>query len=174
MPRKKTAIISAISVLFLAFTGIILARFDRFPAPAPKPQPSPTENSPEPQWYIQFTVKDQKVTAYTEASYARKSASGNYYYLGSVAVHPIYPGVDPRQPIIPFGTEIILSEPIVVQGNTYDSFTVVDTGDVLYGRYGQTPYWFDVYHGTANYQNNKASREFGIDTRDYTWIEKWR
>ncbi len=174
MPPKKKAILSIICVALVLISGLLYGGYYQAPKPAPKPLPSQPEEINDPEWYVQFTVKGQKVTAYTGSSAGTKASSGDACYLGSVAVHPIYPGIDPRKPIIPYGTEIILNEPIVVQGNSFSSFTVIDTGDIYYGRYGETPYWFDVYYGNANYQNIKASREFGIDTRDYTWIEKWR
>eukprot|EP00825_Cyclidium_porcatum_P013249 TRINITY_DN16987_c0_g1_i2.p2 TRINITY_DN16987_c0_g1~~TRINITY_DN16987_c0_g1_i2.p2 ORF type:complete len:178 (-),score=22.49 TRINITY_DN16987_c0_g1_i2:33-566(-) len=82
------------------------------------------------------------------------------YFIGSGAVHPQFPlnaGGEARQPIIPFGTRIYLSEPIDIQGNQYNSLVVNDTGDVYYGLWHKYPYWVDVYAGTTNYYSNKAA-----------------
>ncbi len=144
------------------------------PAEVPqKPQTVPEERQAETDWYVKFSVKDQKSTAYLEYGGVRPSSGGSYY-IGGVAVHPIYPGVDPRKPIIPYGTMIYLEEPITVQGREMSAFKVFDTGDIYYGRYGATPYWIDVFLGRGNYYSDRSAGEFGIKTVDYYWYEPWR
>lgn len=127
-------------------------------------------------WYVRFTAKEQKSTAYTEEANAPKPANGESYFPGGIAVHPRYPvqsGGEPRQPILPFGTEIHLMEPIKVQGQEYSSLTVIDTGDVNYGLWSAYPYWFDVYFGTNNYYNNKDASDYGVPLKSYYWYEEW-
>ncbi|MGI6467825.1 MAG: hypothetical protein GXZ09_02550 [Syntrophomonadaceae bacterium] len=140
--------------------------------PAEVPQ-KPLAEKAEAQWYVKFSVKDQKSTAYLNYSGALPS-SGGRYYIGGVAVHPIYPGADPRQPIIPYGTMIYLEQPVKVHGREMSAFTVIDTGDIYYGRYGSTPYWIDIYWGSGGYYGNLSATEFGIQTVDYYWYEPWR
>lgn len=128
-------------------------------------------------WYIVFTAKDQRVTAYTAYPGATKAASGKDVFLGSVAVHPRVPknqGGSVFEPVIPFGTRIYLKEPITVQGNSYDSFIVLDTGDVNYRLWKDSPYWIDVYWGTFNSYSVAEAHEFGVELTDYFWIEEWR
>lgn len=148
--------------------------------PVPKPdivQPDKETGNAEPKWYVQFSVKGQKSTYYTEAARAPASASAKGYFIGSGAVHPQYPlnaGGEARQPIIPFGTRLYLSEPIEIQGNKYDSLVVNDTGDVYYGLWRKYPYWVDVYAGQTNYYTDKAARKAGVDLIDYYWYEPWQ
>lgn len=145
------------------------------PAEVPqKPLAAPETQQTETEWYVKFSVKGQKSTAYVEHSQAQRPSSGGRYYIGGVAVHPIYPGADPRKPIIPYGTLIYLEEPLNVNGRPMSAFKVIDTGDIYYGRYGKTPYWFDVYWGSTNYYSNQSASKFGIKTVDYYWYEPWR
>lgn len=136
------------------------------------PQKPLTETA-ETEWYVKFSVKDQKSTAYLNYSGVLPS-SGGRYYIGGVAVHPIYPGADPRQPIIPYGTMIYLEEPVKVHGREMSAFKVIDTGDIYYGRYGSTPYWIDIYWGSGDYYSNRSATDFGIQTVNYYWYEPWR
>lgn len=172
--RRALIILMAFTLILCTIAYLINQRQPSAPKkPGPsEPQPTPGK-SEEAVWYIQFTVKGQKITAYTETSYARLAASGRDYFSGGIAVHPLYPGVDPRRPVIPFGTRVYLNEPVTIHGVEYDSFTVMDTGDIFYGLWSQHPYWFDIYYGTADYWNNKGARDFGVKSRDYYWIEKW-
>ncbi len=128
-------------------------------------------------WYVRFSVKDQRSTAYTEESGAPKAANGQPYFLGGIAVHPRYPindGGSPLQPILPFGTVIFLETPVTIQGQEYDSLTVMDTGDVYYGLWPNYPYWIDIFHGTSNYYNVKEARDYGIPLTNYYWYEEWK
>jgi len=184
-----------IPILSLALFFIIFILYALFTKPEKKPLPQPyrqeqweqaeSSESPEPSettsdkevfWFIEFTAKNQKTTAYTEESYAPKAASGNNYRLGTVAVHPLYPlqyGGSAIKPLIPFGTIIYLQEPIEVHGQWYDALVVNDTGDVNYRLWSNSPYWLDVYIGTANSYNRKAAQSYGIKAVDYTWYEPW-
>jgi len=168
-------------VILVLFIGIYFI-FQAKPKPVPKPLPEPDlvqvdpGNPVQPKWYVQFSVKDQKRTYYTEAARAPASASAKGYFIGSGAVHPpfpLYAGGEARKPIIPFGTRIYLSEPIDIQGNQYNSLVVNDTGDVYYGLWHKYPYWVDVYAGTTNYYSNKAALKAGVDLIDYYWYEPW-
>jgi 3D (Asp-Asp-Asp) domain-containing protein len=170
---------AAIVVLFLFLFYIIQANRDPELKPIPKPETTEQQETGnvESKWYIQFSVNSQKSTYYTEAASAPASASAKGYYIGSGAVHPLYPlnaGGSALKPIIPFGTRLYLSKPIEVQGNTYDSLVVNDTGDVYYGLWSKYPYWVDVYAGTANYWSNKQAFNAGIDLIDYYWYEPWK
>ncbi|MDD3853995.1 MAG: hypothetical protein PHD40_10150 [Syntrophomonadaceae bacterium] len=164
-------ILSVLAVLFIVLLAIAIRQ------PGSDKKPLPQTKSPEPQWYVVFSVKNQKATAYTEASQAPISSGGKEYALGTIAVHPLVPsqyGGDPRVPMIPFNTEIILSRPITIQGNEYDSLKVIDTGDINYRLWPEYPYWIDVFHGTTNYYSHKAALNYGTDLIDYYWVEKWR
>lgn len=163
----------AVSALIVLLT-LWLTSDRRPPTEVPqKPLMIPEEQQAETEWYVKFSVQDQKSTAYLEYGGVRPSSGGNYY-IGGVAVHPIYPGADPRQPIIPYGTMIYLEQPITVNGRQMSAFKVFDTGDIYYGRYGATPYWFDVFLGRGNYYADKSAIEYGIRTVDYYWYEAWR
>lgn len=144
--------------------------------PAPKPLKNQGQSQYTAKWYIQFSVKKQKATAYTEAASAPVSSSGKKYFVGSGAVHPRYPlnsGGHARNPIIPFGTTIYLSEPIEVLGEKRDTLVVNDTGDVYYGLWPAHPYWVDVYFGQTNNYNAKSASQAGVKLIDYTWYEPW-
>ncbi|MEN6350280.1 MAG: hypothetical protein ABFD08_12900 [Syntrophomonas sp.] len=142
-------------------------------------EPGPSENKDEQnaKWFIQFTVKNQKTTAYTEEVSAPRPSSGKSYFIGGIAVHPRYPvndGGDPRVPILPYGTVIHLAKPINVQGQEFTALTVMDTGDINYGLWPGYPYWFDIYYGNTQYYNVKNAKEFGTDLADYYWFEEWK
>lgn len=169
-----TAVIVVIAIYF-----VVEARHK----PEPKPLPDPDSvqmksgDNVEPRWYIKFSVQDQKATYYTESSQAPASASSQGYYIGSGAVHPQYPlnaGGNARQPIIPFGTRLYLSRPVEIQGKSYDSLVVNDTGDVYYSLWRNYPYWVDVFAGTAGYYANKTALQAGVDRIDYYWYEPWK
>lgn len=160
--------------------GIILIALFFLIIPKKSPQRSPRPVQPvdkDSQWYIQFSVKNQKSTAYTEESGAPVAANGKSYFIGGIAVHPRYPvnsGGKPREPLIPFGTEIYLEKPIKVQGQEFTTLKVMDTGDVNYLLWPDYPYWFDIYSGTGNYYNTKDAKDYGAPLVNYTWYEKWR
>jgi hypothetical protein len=167
-----------IVVLFIGIYFISQARQKAEQKPAPSPDLVQTEPGTEvqPKWYIQFSVKGQKSTSYTEAARAPASASSKGYFIGSGAVHPMVPlnaGGDARKPIIPFDTRIYLSQPITVQGQQLNSLVINDTGDVYYGLWRKYPYWVDVYSGTTNYYSDKSALEAGVNLIDYYWYEPW-
>lgn len=168
--RKKAILIGAALLLLLT---VLWSAIIKKPS-AEVPQKPLVVEEAETQWYIRFSVQNQKTTAYVEPGQAQRASSGGTYYIGGVAVHPLKPGVDPRNPIIPFGTMIYLDEPLQVQGREMSAFKVIDTGDVAYGRYGNTPYWFDIYWGQSNYYNVQSASKFGIKTVNYYWYEPWR
>lgn len=146
------------------------------PPPAKKTVPNKIINQPSPEWYIKFSVKNQKTTAYTEAASAPVSSAGKEYYIGSGAVHPRYPlnaGGEARNPIIPFGTTLYLDEPIEILGQKHDTLVVNDTGDVYYGLWPSHPYWVDIYFGQTNYYNNKSASNAGVKLINYSWYEPW-
>lgn len=163
---------TVIGIIFIALLFFIT--FRKSPERSPRPvQPAKEES----EWYIQFSVKNQKSTAYTEMSGAQVSASGKPYFIGSIAVHPRYPvnsGGNPLEPLIPFGTQIYLDKPIKIQGQDFTTLKVIDTGDVNYRLWPGHPYWVDIYHGTGSYYNIKDANDYGVPLVNYTWYEKWR
>ncbi|MGI5880373.1 MAG: hypothetical protein ACOX6L_07250 [Syntrophomonadaceae bacterium] len=168
---SNRVIFASLALLFIMIIAVAIRQ------PGPAKNPSPQIDSPEPEWYVVFSVNNQKATAYTEAAQAPISSGGQEYALGTIAVHPLVPsqyGGDPRVPMIPFNTEIILSRPMTIQGNEYDTLKVIDTGDINYRLWAEYPYWIDVFHGTTNYYSNKAALNYGTDLIDYYWVEKWR
>lgn len=177
MVRNRSLWLIPLSMLLLFLAAYFIYQ-SRQPAPKPTKKPAPTEKSTQadPKWYIQFSVKNQKATAYTEAASAPVSSAGKEYFIGSGAVHPRYPlnaGGEARSPIIPFGTTIFLSEPIEILGEKQDSLVINDTGDVYYGLWPAHPYWVDIYFGQTNYYNNKSASNAGVKLIDYTWFEPW-
>jgi hypothetical protein len=179
MLKRYIGSITLIAVSILLMLGFILVMYY---ATEPNRKPAPTHPQPGPQadkkynWYIQFSVKQQKSTAYTEEPGAPVAANGQDYFIGGIAVHPQYPvgnGGKPTMPIIPFGTVIHLEKPIKVQGTEYKTMTVIDTGDVNYRLWPSHPYWFDVYFGSTNYYNSKSAREYGASLVNYYWYEPW-
>lgn len=95
-------------------------------------------------------------------------------WSGRSSLHPVNYGGSPLQPVIPFGTTLYLEEPVLVQGKEYTSFKVMDTGDVYYGLWPDSPYWLDIYFGTANYYNRLEAKDFGTPRVSYYWFEEWR
>jgi 3D (Asp-Asp-Asp) domain-containing protein len=163
-------------ILFLAVYFIYNGQKQPTPQPPRKPVPEKQSETSEANWYIEFSVKDQKATAYTEAANAPVSSAGREYFIGSGAVHPRYPihaGGEARSPIIPFGTTLYLQEPVNVQGQQYTELTVNDTGDVHYGLWPSHPYWVDIYFGTTNYYNQQSASQAGVKLIDYKWYEPW-
>lgn len=161
-------------ILLLIFVASWFVYKQNHPGPAKKPDKTTEKASPN--WYIQFSVKDQKSTAYTEAASAPVSSAGKEYFIGSGAVHPRYPlnaGGEARNPIIPFGTILYLDEPINILGEKHDTLVVNDTGDVYYGLWPSHPYWVDVYFGNSNYNNNQSASKAGVKLINYTWYEPW-
>lgn len=176
--------ISLLPLIIVVLCVAVYFIFQSKPKPEQKPIPQPDTVQPgkketdkiEPKWYVQFSVKGQKSTYYTEVAQAPASASTKGYFLGSGAVHPRYPlnaGGEARQPIIPFGTRLYLSESVEIQGNKYDSLVVNDTGDVYYGLWRNYPYWVDVYGGQTNYYTNKSAFKSGVKLIDYYWYQPW-
>jgi len=141
--------------------------------PEPEKKPLPQEK----EWYVMFSVQNQKATAYTNHSGNVLSSSGQPYFFGAVAVHPRYPvnaGGDPLQPIIPYNTILYLKEPLQINVQSFSTLKVIDTGDINYRLYPDSPYWIDVYHGSGDYWSIINAQEFGIKEIDYYWIEKWK
>jgi hypothetical protein len=180
--NKYFIVVAAVLVIILA--GIIYyyqkeTRISRKPdiyTPSPTQEKQKTPSGEE-RWYIQFSVKQQKSTAYTEAASAPVASSGKQYHFGGVAVHPRHPlqyGGKATTPIIPYGTEIFLNKPIKIQGEERKSLVVLDTGDVNYGLWPDHPYWFDIYWGNTNYYNVKDARNYGAHLTDYYWYEPWK
>lgn len=174
---RRLLIIPIVALLiFMVPYFIYLGQRHSTPQPSKKPAPKQQVQTVKPKWYIQFTVKDQKSTAYTEYSSAPASSAGKEYFIGSGAVHPRYPlnsGGEARSPIIPFGTTIYLKEPIDVQGQKFTSLVINDTGDVYYGLWPAHPYWVDVYFGNTNYYNHQSASKAGVRLIDYSWYEPW-
>lgn len=142
-----------------------------------QPAKKPLTKNQEAKWYIQFSVKDQHSTAYTEEAGAPLAANGQPYYFGGVAVHPRYPiqyGGDPRTPLLPYGTTIYPDKPIKIQGRYYSALSVMDTGDVDYALWENHPYWFDVYYGSGDWWATQDARKYGTPLTSYSWYEEWR
>jgi len=182
MTRDWRLLLLPLIILTLFVAAYFIFRINHQPEPKPIPEPESIQpdtmdnTGVQPRWYMQFSVQGQKSTYYTEAAQAPASSSSQGYFLGSGAVHPLSPlnaGGEARQPIIPFGTRLYLSQPIEIQGNSYDSLVVNDTGDVYYGLWRQYPYWVDVYAGTTNYYSQKDALKSGVDVIDYYWYEPW-
>lgn len=136
----------------------------------------PTIPERKQQWYLVNHATDQVSTAYTEFPGSPPSASGRPYFVGAVAVHPKIPGGSHLDPIIPFGTVIMLENPksITIQGKTLNAFTVIDTGDANWSRFGDSPYWVDFYLGSSSYWNNLEALEYGKRSIDYYWYEPFK
>jgi 3D (Asp-Asp-Asp) domain-containing protein len=172
--------ITALAILLIISATLIIANSrSKISSKPSKPDSSglESESQADLKWYIKFSVKNQQATAYVGESYAPLSASGEYCFMGGVAVHPLHPvnyGGSPLQPVIPFGTTLYLEEPVLVQGKEYTSFKVMDTGDVYYGLWPDSPYWLDIYFGTANYYNRLEAKDFGTPRVSYYWFEEWR
>lgn len=162
-------------ILFLAVYFVYTGQKQSTPPPRKPVSEKPNETA-DANWFIEFSVKEQKFTAYTEAVNAPVSSAGREYFIGSGAVHPRHPlqyGGEARSPIIPFGTTLYLQEPVEVQGQQYAELTVNDTGDVYYGLWPSHPYWVDVYYGTTNYYNQKSAHQAGVKLINYKWYEPW-
>lgn len=178
MIRDKRLIVIPIFALLIFLVSWLVYKDYRQanPPPAKKSVPNKIIDQAEPKWYIKFSVKNQKTTAYTEAASAPVSSAGKEYFIGSGAVHPRYPinaGGEARNPIIPFGTILYLDEPIDILGQKHDTLVVNDTGDVYYGLWPSHPYWIDVYYGTSNYYNIKSAGQAGVKLISYSWFEPW-
>ncbi|MGE5423473.1 MAG: hypothetical protein ACM3QW_09430 [Ignavibacteriales bacterium] len=152
---------------------LVIGLFLFAPDKSESPPRKPTPDRQVPQWYLINKASHQMSTAYVEPLGAPVSASARPYFLGSVAVHPKIPGGSHLDPIIPFGTIIHLSDPqtLTIQGNTYNAFTVLDTGDANWSLWPDSPYWLDFYFGTDNYWNRKAASDYGKHFIDYYWYE---
>ncbi|HQA07414.1 MAG TPA: hypothetical protein PLP71_04800 [Syntrophomonadaceae bacterium] len=143
----------------------------------PEPEKKPVPQEKEKDWYVIFSVQNQKATAYTNHAGNVLSSSGKPYFFGAVAVHPRYPvnaGGDSLQPIIPYDTVLYLKKPLLINGESFSTLRVIDTGDVNYRLYPDSPYWIDVYHGSGDYWSLINSQDFGIKEVDYYWVEKWK
>ncbi|CFW97582.1 Uncharacterized [Syntrophomonas zehnderi OL-4] len=175
MNRNRSLWLIPLATLVVFLAAYLIYEVNR-PQPAKKPAPTQEFPQGESKWYIQFSVKQQKATAYTEATSAPVSSAGKKYFIGSGAVHPRYPlnaGGEARSPIIPFGTIIYLSKPIEIAGQKHNSLVINDTGDVYYGLWPAHPYWVDIYHGSTNRYSVKSADQAGIRLIDYTWFEPW-
>lgn len=174
--KKALWIPAAVLIVFIAFMIYYAAKISD-QMPSKKPDIVRPEKDQDLTWYIEFTVRDQKSTSYTEETGAPKAASGSHYFLGSGAVHPMYRlnfGGDPRKPIIPFGTVLYFDEPVLVHDKYYDQLIVNDTGDVYYGLWPASPYWVDVYYGASNSYNIRSAGKYGVKNISYKWYEKWQ
>lgn len=157
-------------VILLALCAAMLLLARPHSSPPRKPLPENRE------WYLVVKAFNQASTAYTEPAGSPLTASARPYSIGSVAVHPRVPGGSQVEPIIPFGTIIYLDNPkkITIQGQEFNAFTVLDTGDANWALWPDSPYWVDLYFGTSNYWNNKAASEYGMKRIDYHWYEPIR
>lgn len=178
MIRDQRLLFIPLAVLLLFIVGYFIysSQPHSTPQPGKKPLPQKQTETAKAKWYIEFSVKDQKSTAYTEAANAPVSSAGREYFIGSGAVHPRYPlnsGGEARSPIIPFGTTLYLQKPLEVQGQHYTELVVNDTGDVYYGLWPSHPYWVDVYFGTTNYYNQQNASAAGVKLINYKWYEPW-
>lgn len=177
MVRNRSLLLIPLVALLIFVVSYFIYQGQRQSEPQPNKKPVPEQvETVKPNWYIQFSVKNQKTTAYTEAVNAPVSSAGKEYFIGSGAVHPRYPlnsGGEARSPIIPFGTTLYLEEPVEVQGQKHTSLVVNDTGDVYYGLWPAHPYWVDVYFGSTNYYNQQSANEAGVKLIDYSWFEPW-
>lgn len=174
LSKERMRLLGAAAIIIIIALALLLSLTLK-KAPQRSPQPAP--KSAEGKWYIKFSVKDQKSTAYTEEPGAPVAANGKEYFIGGIAVHPRYPvnsGGDLREPILPFGTVIHLEKPIKIQGQEFKILRVMDTGDINYGLWPNYPYWFDVYYGTGNFYNNRDARDYGTLLVNYCWYEEWR
>lgn len=173
--RRVWGLIIGFILLMLAL--FIIPNLNKDNSPPQKPEiikPTPQKQG---KWYVVFKVNGQRITAYTAYPGTNESSSGKKCFLGSVAVHPRVPrnqGGSVFEPVIPYETQIYLSNPIKIQGKNYNNFTVLDTGDVNYRLWQQYPYWIDVYWGTSSAYTLSEAQEFGIDLVDYFWVEEWR
>jgi len=174
-------LITALALVFIILLTVIIdnsrKHISQKPAEPDSSDIQPDSEEEEVHWYIKFSVENQRATAYVEEAYAPVAANGQDYFIGGAAMHPLYPvnyGGSPLEPIIPFGTTLYLSEAIEVQGREYTSVQVMDTGDIYYGLWPESPYWLDIYFGTANYYNHLDARAFGTDEVSYYWFEEWR
>lgn len=164
-------------IALLLLAAVLIAGGLLYWSTRPDAEKKPVPKVSEPEWYVVFSTKNQTATAYTDPSGSTISSSGKKYFLGSVAVHPRYPvnqGGNPLKPIIPYGTILHLSQPINIHGREYSSVKVIDTGDVNYRLWSQSPYWIDVFFGTSAYWTNRNAQEFGTDAVTYHWVEKWK
>lgn len=176
--RRYANIIAVGAVSILLVAGFIFyLYYSTHPSRKPTPQLPQKYTEKQLKWYIKFSVKKQKSTAYTEEAGAPLAANGKSYYIGGAAVHPRYPlqeGGKATVPLIPFGTVIHFKNPIKVQGRELKSMTIIDTGDVNYGLWPSYPYWFDIFWGSTNYYNDKGARDYGAHLIDYYWYEPWK
>lgn len=176
--RPLVAILLAIIIV----GGIMYCLSARKPEqlkPVPSPQTPRSAKHEIKKDYLICVARNQIITGYTEPSAGPPSASSHQYFIGSVAVHPLSSaawGGDPRQPLVPFGTEIHLLKPhsLKVNGKWFDSLIVLDTGDVNYSLWSNYRYWFDVYFGPTQYWTQLMARSFGAKKADYYWVEEWR
>ncbi len=174
LENKKLLLIPlAVLIIFLGSLFYYLNR-DVEKRTAKKPDIVRPKQDQDLSWYIEFTVRDQTFTAYTEESGAPLAASGSPYFIGSVAVHPLYADGNCRTPIIPFGTTIFLEHPITIHQQSYDRLVVNDTGDVYYRLWPSSPYWVDIYWGPSSSFNQQVADKYGIKSNSYSWYEKWR
>lgn len=175
MLENKKILLIPLAVLIIFATALFyyLAR-DAEKKAAKKPDIVRPQKEQDLTWYIEFTVRDQTFTAYTEEIGAPLASSGSRYFIGSVAVHPLNAGGNSLTPIIPFGTTIFLEQPVTIHQQSYDQLVVNDTGDVYYRLWPSSPYWVDIYFGPASFYNQQTADKYGIKSNSYRWYEKWR
>ena len=106
---------------------------------------------------------NQDSTMYLETG--NPCASGNYPYLGCVAVHR--KSSTDATPVIPFGTKIYYeNDSVNIGGINFESFIVEDTGDKNYNR---SYYWTDVYGGANTQENYNMAIQYGVRKVDISW-----
>mgnify|MGYP001008435907 CR=1 FL=1 len=132
--------------------------------------------------YLHY-VFDQNASAYLSSSPIDQTASGKYYAIGMVAVHPnTFHSNDPiavaSGPVIPFGTVITINQSlsllkyVVIPGSgikQWTQFTVEDLGQLQHQQ-GYSTWWIDIYFGLDNSVNRAAALKFGNNNRvSYTY-----
>lgn len=101
-------------------------------------------------------IENQDSTAYLATGNA--GASGTMPWVGSCAVHRA--NSNSTRPLIPFGTTVYyLNKTVTIEGNTYSSFVVNDTGDANFNR---SIYWTDLYFGDKTSENYTAAMNYGV------------
>jgi hypothetical protein len=115
-----------------------------------------------------FTAFSQDVTAYTasqntSAGSSRYTHSGSVPQLGYVAVRKDFN----NNPHVPFGSTVITPTAVNIDGSSYSSFTVQDTGIAA----TQTYYAIDVWWGfcRTNAYTSVGASALGCNTNDFKY-----
>ncbi|MED4355027.1 hypothetical protein P9265_22405 [Schinkia azotoformans] len=120
------------------------------------------------------TTKPQTITAYSLSEYVnkqlRKTASGKIPQVGFAAVKPKVKGTCCTNPVFPFGTQIVLRDPV---SHWYygelDTFKVEDMGQINWQDSELTTHWLDLWWGYSDDSRNlNDARAFEIQYRNYT------